>query len=245
MELTHASLTELAVRWLKRSHSQNGPGCHIAVSECRSGLTGEIPDAIGWRVAGHNDGSTVVEVKASRGDFLTDKNKPHRNGEEIGLGNWRYYLCPEGVIKSDDLPEDWGLLWVNSRGHIKPQVGPMTIDHYTRRNELLQAMRHDSDPDGERFILVKLLNRVGDAEELNKKIRAVYNDRNRLAKELDDLRSQNRKYSETNFLLHRMVDALREKHPDTVTELEALHKYIGVVRARRNGRGYYIQSEQD
>lgn len=26
------------------------------------------------------------------------------------VGNYRYYLCPTGVIKEEELPENWGLL---------------------------------------------------------------------------------------------------------------------------------------
>jgi hypothetical protein len=28
-----------------------------------------------------------------------------------GMGDWRFYLCPKDVIKEDDLPEGWGLLY--------------------------------------------------------------------------------------------------------------------------------------
>ena len=63
MELNHSNLCDIAVRWLKRPSSGGGHGCHIAVSEVRSGYSGEVPDAIGFRAAGYiDDGSVVVEV---------------------------------------------------------------------------------------------------------------------------------------------------------------------------------------
>lgn len=41
---THRELCDIAVKWLQRPNSAGGPGCHIAVSECRTGWTGEIPE---------------------------------------------------------------------------------------------------------------------------------------------------------------------------------------------------------
>lgn len=32
------------------------------------------------------------------------------------MGNYRFYLSPEGVVNVEDLPEGWGLLWATSRG---------------------------------------------------------------------------------------------------------------------------------
>lgn len=36
---------------------------------------GDIPDAIGYRFAGHFDGTVVVEAKTSRADYLADRHK--------------------------------------------------------------------------------------------------------------------------------------------------------------------------
>ena len=59
--------------------------------------------------------STIIEVKTSHADFLNDRKKYARSKEaetaKNQLGNFRYYLCPEGVIKPEELPEGWGLLY--------------------------------------------------------------------------------------------------------------------------------------
>ena len=67
-EVTHNDLVESAARWLRKEHS-------IVITEMSgsgSWNSGEIPDAIGW-----NDGSTttLIECKASRSDFLSDRKK--------------------------------------------------------------------------------------------------------------------------------------------------------------------------
>ncbi|MDA8485121.1 adenylosuccinate synthase [Pseudomonas resinovorans] len=190
-EYSHADLCTLAVKWLKRPNSAGGPGCHVAVSECRSGWTGEIPDAIGFRAAGSDDdGSIVVECKTSRSDFLADKKKAHRAGG--GLGNFRYFMAPEGLISPSELPEGWGLLTVNNRGHVKVVAGLAV--HYreswgaTRAH--MATWRHDADRHREQFLLVKLLHRVGDPEALNQNLRNAYAEQRRLINRVNELNDQ-------------------------------------------------------
>ena len=120
--LKHSDLCKLAVSWLKRPFSRGGHGCTVAIDECRTGWGGEIPDAVGYRYSGMQDtsmdGTVLVECKLSRSDFLADKAKPHRHAG--GIGNWRYYMAPEGLISPEELPEKWGLVEVNARGQGTP-----------------------------------------------------------------------------------------------------------------------------
>lgn len=59
--------------------------------------------------------SAIIEVKVSHADFVADQKKWHRStvAENAGMqaGRLRWYLCPEGVIKPEELPEKWGLLY--------------------------------------------------------------------------------------------------------------------------------------
>ncbi|QNJ57411.1 adenylosuccinate synthase [Pseudomonas phage Dolphis] len=188
--LSHVDLCAIAVKWLKRANSAGGPGCHVAVSECRSGWTGEIPDAIGFRAAGFDDGSTVVECKTSRSDFLADRKKAHRSAG--GLGNWRYFMAPAGLIKPDELPEGWGLLEVNNRGHVKAVAG--LAAYYRGRYDVLREQTerwyHEADRFREQFLLVKLLHRVGDPEELNRRLRDAYAEQRRIANRFNELNEE-------------------------------------------------------
>lgn len=184
---THRELCNIAVKWLQRPNSAGGPGCHIAVSECRTGWTGEIPDAIGFRAAGFEDGSTVIECKVSRADFLADHRKSHRVSG--GVGNWRYFLAPAGVIRTDELPEGWGLLEVNRRGHVKALAGVATFYRrgYGELREQTAAWHHDADRDREQFLLVKLLHRAGNPETANRKLQIAYTENQRLKQRINDL----------------------------------------------------------
>ena len=98
--MTHAQLVAKAVEWLRRY------GCGIVLSE-QACVSGEVPDAIGWKGACR---SVVVECKLSRADFLADGAKPFRQKPELGLGCERWYLAPAGLLSAEDLPRYWGLL---------------------------------------------------------------------------------------------------------------------------------------
>jgi hypothetical protein len=67
----------------------------------------ETPDAVAWSGRGE---SILVEVKVSRSDFLADKNKIFRRDEDLGVGTWRYFAAPAGILKPEDMPPGWGLL---------------------------------------------------------------------------------------------------------------------------------------
>ena len=103
--MTHAKLVSMAVGWLRRYR------CGVVLSE-QACVSGEMPDAIGWKKACH---SVLVESKVSRGDFLADREKPFRQKPELGVGCERYYLAPRGLIRIEEIPTGWGLLEVCGR----------------------------------------------------------------------------------------------------------------------------------
>jgi hypothetical protein len=98
--MTHAQLVERAVRWLRRYR------CGVVLSE-QACVSGEMPDAIGWKQACH---SVLVECKVTRADFVADRTKPFRQKPETGVGSERFYLAPAGLVKIEELPAGWGLL---------------------------------------------------------------------------------------------------------------------------------------
>lgn len=114
--ISHKELTLKACKWLKK-HEQNLliPNCKTIISEITSAVkTGEIPDVIGWC----SWASVLIEVKTNRNDFLVDFKKPFRQNPEKGMGEFRYYLCPENLILEKDLPLNWGLLYFNKQGDV-------------------------------------------------------------------------------------------------------------------------------
>jgi hypothetical protein len=98
--MTHAQLVQKAVHWLRRYR------CGVVLSE-QACVSGEMPDAIGWKRACH---SVLVECKVTRADFLADRCKPFRVKPADGVGCERFYLVPAGLVRCEELPTGWGLL---------------------------------------------------------------------------------------------------------------------------------------
>ena len=103
--MTHSQLVERGVRWLRRYR------CGVVLSE-QACVSGEMPDAIGWKRANH---SVLVECKVTRADFLADRAKPFRLKPEQGVGCERFYLTAANLLRREELPAGWGLLEVRGR----------------------------------------------------------------------------------------------------------------------------------
>lgn len=69
----------------------------------------ETPDTIGFRY----NHSYLIEVKASYSDFKKDSDKYFRKRMGYGMGEFRFYLAPKGLIPKDEIPKNWGLLEVS------------------------------------------------------------------------------------------------------------------------------------
>ena len=216
----HADLCGIAVKWLKRPHSSGGPGCLVAVSEVAGGWTGEIPDAIGFCLSWGLTGATVIEVKVTRSDFLADRRKPHRQDGK-GMGSWRYYMAPEGLIRVDELPAGWGLIEVNGRGHCKVLAGAMR-DVKNLGYDALRAQVADwyvpNDAEREQWMLVKLLARLGDAEKLNRQRRDEYAERARLIARVNELQEERRASRQDWNRMYRELQRYKERFGELDSE---------------------------
>lgn len=104
----HRRLCELGSRFLHKgpTHSWKVQKCPFVATELVTTIQ-EVPDIFGWDYWS----TTLIEVKVSRSDFLNDARKPFREHPEQGIGMKRLYLCPKGLIKPEELPDGWGLLW--------------------------------------------------------------------------------------------------------------------------------------
>jgi hypothetical protein len=197
MSYSHQQLCSLAVNWLQRAPGRSGPACQVAFSEAKCSWNGEIPDAIGFRTTAEDEGSVVVEVKVSRSDYLADRAKPHRLEAGLGMGLYRYYLAPEGVISTQELPNGWGLVEVSSKGVLRVLAG-----HVLCKRADQAIWRHERALHREWLLLASMLSRVGNVEALHTELKKANNERSRLARELDALRERER----TNMLERAVAD---------------------------------------
>lgn len=97
-------VTDKAVCLINKLH-----GTIIGAKEFSGGWSPERVDAILF----NSRASFVIETKISRSDFKADAKKIFRVDGK-GVGTYRYYACPEGLIKPDELPAKWGLIWVRA-----------------------------------------------------------------------------------------------------------------------------------
>ena len=123
--LTHTKIIEYSRKVLKR------PGtlwkCGETFAELSTAMS-ETPDVLGF----YSVGASLIEAKASRSDFLGDKKKHFRQHPEMGMGNYRFYACPTGLIKEDELPDKWGLIYVSAKGRCTVKVKPEWQESRTR-----------------------------------------------------------------------------------------------------------------
>lgn len=124
--MTHGELVALAAYWLSGTR-----GCSVVLTERRSRCD-EHPDAIGWAATG----SHVVEAKASRSDFFADSRKEFRANAGGGMGDFRWYIAPAGLIQPNELPERWGLVEVKTGGSPRKKVAAQAFPVVNRQAEV-------------------------------------------------------------------------------------------------------------
>jgi len=127
-------LIQHSAAWLKRK------GYPLVITDMTHAGS-ETADAIGW----NNKHSTLIECKASRSDFRSDASKSFRIKPDTGMGTFRYYCTPAGLLKPEELPEGWGLLEWDGRKMVElRKSGRFTQKPYGVRQEvslLLSAIR--------------------------------------------------------------------------------------------------------
>ncbi len=133
---SHQSLVDEAVQWLKM-----GLDCTLITREIRSSAH-EVPDAIGWR----DDESILIECKTRRVEFFPDRHKPVRRNPESGMGKYRYYMVPAGMLGVEEVPERWGLLYVEEGVSVAKMA--VAFDEWNKDGEaeLLEEFHKQSDP---------------------------------------------------------------------------------------------------
>lgn len=104
--MTHSELVLYSKKWVLKKTS-----CSIAFSEIKC-LNAEIADVVGFASGEY---SVLIECKVSRGDFFKDRLKTFRSSNK-GVGKFRFFSCPHGLIKLNEVPENWGLVYFDEKG---------------------------------------------------------------------------------------------------------------------------------
>lgn len=153
----HKALCTLGVKWFKTN------GFPVIASGIGAFGSREIPDVIAFR----SSASALIEVKVSRGDFLKDKKKAFRDFG--GIGTYRFYLCPEGMITVDELPYGWGLLYEKDGKIIdvhRPS-GNLWVGYHFKDDDW-DGFKHEVNLEAEWSVLFSISRRMSKGESLHR-----------------------------------------------------------------------------
>ena len=144
----------------------------------------ETPDVIGW----HGGFSTLIECKATRADFLSDKKKWFRRHPENGVGFYRYYMAPDGVITVDELPDRWGLIVVKGDGKTRVLHASERFCEWNQRAEidLLLSLVRRLKVDPGNHVMIRVYTIESDKEPRASVGLLEQNDKFQLIREMDD-----------------------------------------------------------
>lgn len=145
----HDRLAALGAAWLKRQ------GFSVVATDLSALGCRERADVVGFR----SQCSATIESKMSRGDFLADLKKPHRLTGGVGL--YRFFICPSGLIREDELPARWGLLYVDGN-RIREVAKPRGNAWPGAKTQMASWLewQHNADFDAERSLLFSISRRL-------------------------------------------------------------------------------------
>ena len=134
-KMTHKDIVNRSAQWLRGTKKMS-----VVVSELTTRVS-ETPDVIGWCSGEMSAQSILIECKASRSDFLSDRKKWFRRRYEEGMGDLRYYAAPAGLLKPEELPEGWGLLEVDRFVRVKKEAARLPANKGRECVLLVSALR--------------------------------------------------------------------------------------------------------
>lgn len=143
MGISHAELCNIGERYLR-----NVMNCKVTAKELNC-VNSEIPDVIGFK----ETYTYLLEAKTSRSDFFADKKKPFRINSDEGVGDFRYFICEKGLIKIEDLPQKWGLIYVSPKGKCRLIYG-------NKGNQYRDIFRFEKDIEAEYSLLFSMARRA-------------------------------------------------------------------------------------
>ena len=158
----HESQNKQAAKWLKKQ------GFGVVATNIKALESREIIDVIGFRTSC----SIVIESKVSRADFFADFKKPERKEGAAALGLYRAYICPVGLIKKEEVPKGWILLYSNGKKiveEIKPKGNHWpSSDYKSQVGEEWKPYQHKINEKSERSMLYSLCRRLVMGEKIER-----------------------------------------------------------------------------
>lgn len=83
----------------------------IAVREVKYKNMRSVADVVGINLKRKE--VRILEAKATRADYIRDKKLMDLDKSYYKHCNYFYIICPKDVLQLDDVPKEYGLLWVD------------------------------------------------------------------------------------------------------------------------------------
>lgn len=101
----HKHLKRVALFWLKSKVTD------LIATEVEFANSYSVADAVGLNLKRRE--VRVIEVKATKGDFTRDTKLFGDKTSYFYHAHYSYIMCPENVIKPEEVPYGYGLIWVD------------------------------------------------------------------------------------------------------------------------------------
>ncbi|WP_148041319.1 hypothetical protein [Rufibacter immobilis] len=115
VSLTQKDLVEIAYRWVLKE-----AGCAASFREYMKPDVGECP-VIGFASFGK---SVLVQVNTTRAEFDQAMASQFWLQPENNMGRYRFLCVPQDLVQPEELPERWGLLYVDEAQKITCVYNP-------------------------------------------------------------------------------------------------------------------------
>lgn len=84
----------------------------------------------------------AFEVKASRGDFLSEMRKPEKRARALELSHQFFFVTPRELVRKEEVPEECGLMWVDERQRLRiVKQAPLRAPRALKMREAIYLMR--------------------------------------------------------------------------------------------------------
>lgn len=107
------------------------PSSHALLWEVAPSTGGgtRYADAVAFGLwASHGHAIEGIEIKVSRGDFLSEMKQPEKSEPVMRFCNRWWLVCPSGLVSADELPTTWGLLEMSDNGTLRQRVKAPRLD---------------------------------------------------------------------------------------------------------------------
>ncbi len=156
--IVHQHLKEIGLKWIKTKVTD------LVCPEVDFKNIYSIADVVG--VNFKRQEIRVIEVKATKKDFLRDKKLFNKETSYYYHSHYCYIMSPQNIINKDEVPYGYGLLWVNDKDEVEVVKNP--IKNKSRLKTLFQTTLKKTVKQLTNTFLYKEENRFNYDETKNK-----------------------------------------------------------------------------